>query len=41
MTESAALNEELLPAIDSLFGWMIRRVAENSSAGGSYKEPAK
>jgi hypothetical protein len=32
MTEPAALNEEFLPAIDSLFGRMIRRVTANSGA---------
>ena len=41
MAESAALNEEFLPAIDSLFGRMIRRTTESGSAQGNFKITAK
>jgi len=41
MAKAAALNEEFLPALDSLLGRMIRRVAESSGACSSYKIPAR
>jgi hypothetical protein len=41
MAKAAALNEEFLPALDSLLGRMIRRVAESSGACSSYEIPAR